>query len=59
MKAAEWFAKRGGVPNIPSGGWHQTSISGQGATVYSGETRLSVVQGSDGTWQADGGLLCP
>ncbi len=58
VKAAEWFARQGGVPNIPAEGWHETNLSVQGATVYSGETRLSVVRGSDGTWQVDGGMLC-
>jgi hypothetical protein len=58
VKAAEWFARHGGVPNIPRLGWHESNRDGRGATVYSEGTRLSVVQGSDGTWQVDGGLLC-
>jgi hypothetical protein len=58
VKAAEWFARHGGVASIPSDGWHETNRNGQGATVYSGETRLSLVQGSDGTWQVDGAMPC-
>ena len=58
VKAAEWFARYGGVPSIPRARWHEVSRSGPGATLYSGETRLSVVQGSDGTWQVDSGIRC-
>jgi hypothetical protein len=58
VTAAEWFSTHGGVPNIPTGGWHETNRTGKGATVYSGETRLTVVQGSDASWQVDGGIPC-
>jgi hypothetical protein len=58
VKAAGWFARYGGVPRIPTEGWHEANRNGAGATIYSGETRLSVVQGSDGTWQVDGGIRC-
>jgi hypothetical protein len=58
VKAAEWFARHGGVPSIPRAAWHEASRNGPVATLYSGETRLTVVQGSDGTWQVDGGIRC-
>jgi hypothetical protein len=58
VKAAEWFARHGGVPNIPTGEWSEANSNGQGATVYSGKTLLHVVRGSDGTWLVDSGKRC-
>jgi hypothetical protein len=58
VAAAHWFARHGGVPGIPAGGWHQTSRAGGGATVASGPVTLHVVQGSDRTWQVDSGTRC-
>jgi hypothetical protein len=58
VKAAEWFAIHGGVPNIPAGKWHEVNHNSQGATVYSGKTLLHIVRGSDGTWLVDSGKRC-
>jgi hypothetical protein len=40
-------------------GWQQVSRGGSGATVESGAVTLHVIQGSDRTWQVDGGNRCP
>jgi hypothetical protein len=55
VAAAEWFSEHGGVPGVPSSGWHQ---DGSGSSVRSGELTLHVVQGPDATWQVDSGSYC-
>jgi len=59
VAAAAWFARHGGLTGIPAEGWQQVSRSGSGATVESGAVTLHVIQGSDRTWQVDGGNRCP
>jgi hypothetical protein len=58
--AARSFAFRGGWPHVsvPTEGWHQTGQGSHTATVHSGKFALTVVQGTDGTWQVDGGRHC-
>ena len=57
--SAAWFARHGGVPNIPANGWRQSSETDSVAKLYSGATTLSALKGSDGTWQIDAGTRCP
>jgi len=59
VAAAAWFARHGGLTGIPAEGWRQVSRSGSGATVKSGAGTLHVIQGTDRTWQVDGGNRCP
>jgi len=58
VAAAAWFARHGGVPGIPSGGWQETGQNASGATVRSGPVTLHVLQGPDRTWQVDSGTRC-
>ena len=58
VRAAEWFAIHGGVPNIPATQWSKASIDGTGVAVFSGKTVLHVVRGTDGTWLVDSGKHC-
>ena len=57
--SAAWFARHGGVPDIPANGWRQSSETDSVAKLYSGATTLSALKGSDGTWQIDAGTRCP
>jgi hypothetical protein len=58
LKAAEWFAVHGGLPNIPATGWIKASTDSSGVSVFSGETVLHVMRGTDGTWLVDSGKHC-
>lgn len=56
--AATWFAAHGGIESIPGRGWHVVARDKDGATLRAGSSTLHAVQGSDGTWQVDGGTRC-
>jgi len=58
VAAAAWFARHGGVPGIPDGGWREVSRAGRGATLRSGPVTLHATQGPDRTWQIDSGQRC-
>lgn len=59
IAAATWFAgHNGGVVSPPADGWVVVHQETHSATVRSGAFSLHVVQGSDGTWQVDGGTHC-
>lgn len=58
VRAAQWFARHGGVPGIPLAGWRQISGGAAAAVVASGPVTLHVVQGPDLTWQVDSGERC-
>lgn len=56
--AAVWFAAHGGVEDLPKQGWHVIDRNKDGVTLRAGSSSLHVVQGSDRTWQVDGGTRC-
>jgi hypothetical protein len=58
VAAAAWFARHGGVADVPDRGWRQAGRHGRSAAVRSGPVTLYVVQGPDRTWQVDGGSWC-
>ena len=58
VRAAQWFARHGGVPGIPFAGWRQIRNQGGSAVVVSGPVTLHVVEGPDLTWQVDSGERC-
>ena len=58
VRAAQWFARRGGVAGIPLAGWREIRREGGSALVVSGPVTLHVVQGPDLTWQVDSGERC-
>ena len=58
VAAAAWFARRGGVPGIPDGGWREISRTARGAALRSGPVTLHATQGPDRTWQIDSGQRC-
>jgi len=58
LAAAEWFPDHGGIEGVPQSGWHEEARTETGVSVRSGESTLHVIQGSDGTWQVDGGSSC-
>jgi hypothetical protein len=58
VRAAEWFARHGGVSGIPAGGWREIRREGSGAVVASGPVTVHAVQGPDRTWQVDSGERC-
>jgi hypothetical protein len=59
VAAAAHFARHNSVAfRIPRSGWSQTAPDANGATVVSGAVTLHTVEGSDRTWQVDGGNLC-
>jgi len=56
IAAAQWFTTHGSVwPDLPGTGWSVVGSSESSTSVRSGSFTLDVVQGSDGTWQVDGG----
>jgi hypothetical protein len=58
VRAAQWFARHGGVPGIPLAGWRQIRRHRDSALVVSGPVTVHVVQGPDRTWQVDSGERC-
>jgi len=58
VAAAEWFAGHGGVAGVPQSGWRKVGQDEGGVIVGSGDLRLHVIRGSDGTWQVDSGSWC-
>ena len=44
--------------SVPSSDWLIASADSTGTWVLSGRTYVHAVQGSDGTWQADQGMVC-
>jgi hypothetical protein len=58
IRAAQWFARHGGVPGIPDQGWRVISRDDGSALVASGSVRVHVIQGPDRTWQVDSGERC-
>ena len=58
VAAALWFARHGGVADVPAHSWRVTSRSAHAAVVTSGSLVLHAQQGSDGTWQIDSGYRC-
>src|SRR5689334_12193938 len=45
VAAAAWFARHGGLRNVPARGWREADRHGRDATVQSGPVTLHVVQG--------------
>lgn len=58
VQASEWFARHGGVADVPRSGWHVDGSDEIGVFTRSGSARLHVVQGPDKTWQVDSGTHC-
>jgi hypothetical protein len=58
VRAAQWFARHGGVPGIPLAGWREIRRQGRSAVVVSGPVTVHVIQGPDLTWQVDSGERC-
>jgi hypothetical protein len=56
IAAAQWFTTHGSLwPDLPGTAWSVVGSSESSTSVRSGSFTLDVVQGSDGTWQVDGG----
>jgi hypothetical protein len=49
VRAAQWFAMHGGVPDIPAGGWREIRREDGSALVASGPVTVHVIEGPDRT----------
>jgi hypothetical protein len=58
VRASEWFARHGGMADVPRDGWRVDGSDQIGVFTRSGSARLHAIQGPDKTWQVDSGTSC-